>query len=101
MKGGGGGRGVQSRGSNRRQVISKLNTRPDEILSHTMYKLDGFRQSTPSQDRQLIVLIGKSQQQVHNFVVELTFQKHAINTLCEIRSRGMGMGVSVGRPLHN
>ena len=27
------------------------------ILSHTMYLLDGFRKSTPPQNRQLIVLI--------------------------------------------
>ena len=38
-----------------------------------MYRLNGFRKSTPPQNRQLIVLIGKNEQRVDDFVGELTF----------------------------
>ena len=42
-------------------------------LSHTMHQLNGFRKSTPPQNRQRNVLIGKSKQQVVDSVGGLTF----------------------------
>ena len=39
-----------------------VNTGTVQVLSHTMYYLNGFRKSTPPQKRQLIVLIGNSEQ---------------------------------------
>ena len=41
-------------------------------LSHIMYQLDGFRKSSPPQNRQLVVLISKNKQQVDDLVGELT-----------------------------
>ena len=40
-------------------------------LSHTLYQLNGFRKSTPSQNHQLVVLISNSKQYVDDFVEEL------------------------------
>ena len=44
------------------------------ILSHTMYQSHGFSRSNPPQN------------QVDDFVGQLTFEDHLINTLCEIKS---------------
>jgi len=57
-----------------------------EVLSDTLYQLNGFRKSTSPQNRQLIVLMGNSKQEGENIVGELTFQNHSIDTFCEIRS---------------
>ena len=43
-------------------------------LSDKMYLSFSFRKSTPPQNRQLIILIGNSKQQVGNFVGESTLQ---------------------------
>jgi len=40
-----------------------------------MYLLISFRKSTFPQNRQFDILISKSEQQVDNFVWELTFEK--------------------------
>ena len=45
-----------------------------------------FRKSTLSQNRQLNISTSKSKQYVDDFVGELTFQNHLINTFCEIKS---------------
>jgi hypothetical protein len=54
-----------------------------------MYQLNGVR--TP-QNRQLIVLISKFQQQVDDLAGKLTLLNHLMNTLCEI-------GTDLGAPL--
>ena len=51
---------------------------PNSDLSHTMNELNGFRNSTPSQNRQLIISIVTSKQQVHDFVGELTFSRNCV-----------------------
>ena len=43
-------------------------------LSDTIDLLISFRTSTPPQNRQLDILVSNSEQQVDNFVGELTFQ---------------------------
>ena len=60
-----------------------LRSRP--VLSHTMDHLNGFRKSPPPKNRQLIGLISNSKQRFDDFVGELTFWIHFINTFCEIR----------------
>ena len=55
------------------------------ILSDTMCSFISFRKSTPPQNRQLGILIGKSKPYVHDFVGELIFKNQLINTFCEIR----------------
>ena len=55
------------------------------FLSHRMYSSNGFRNSTPPQNRRLIVSISNNKKYVDSFVRELTFQNHLINTLCEMR----------------
>jgi len=54
------------------------------VSSHTVYELNDFEKSTSPPIPQLIE---NSKQQVDEFVGELTFQDHLINTLCGIRSR--------------
>ena len=54
-------------------------------LSDTMYLSISFGKSAPTQNRQLNILISNSQQEVDDFVGELTFW--LINTFCEIRMR--------------
>ena len=51
-----------------------------------MYSLNGYSKSTPPQNRRITVSISDSQQQVDDFVAELTFQNHLINAFCEIRA---------------
>ena len=43
------------------------------VLSQTMYSVNGFRKSTPTQNRQLFVLISNSEHDVDDFVGDLTF----------------------------
>ena len=56
------------------------------FFSHKMYYLNSFRESTSPHNRQFVILISKSEQQVDDFVGDLTFQNHSKNTFCEIRS---------------
>jgi len=42
-------------------------------LSHTMHQFDGLRKSNPPQNRQIMVPISTSKQQVDDFVGESTF----------------------------
>ena len=44
-----------------------------QVLSHTVYRFNAFSKSSFLQNRQLIVLISDSKQQVEDFVGELTF----------------------------
>ena len=46
---------------------------PGPLLSHRMYLLISFRKSTPPQNRQLDILISKSEQSVDDFRGGLTF----------------------------
>ena len=59
------------------------------VLSHIMYLLISFRRSAPPQNRQLIVLVSNSKQYVDDFMGddfmgELTFYNHFIDTFCKI-----------------
>ena len=54
-------------------------------LSDTKCRWICFKKPTPQQDRQLIVSLRNDQQQVDDFVVELTFQNRLVDTCCEIR----------------
>ena len=71
-------------------------------LSHTMYQSNGFRQSTPPQSRQLFASTSKSQQQVNDFVRELTFSSPLIivNSQCAMRALScMGLGCMRTHPI--
>ena len=50
-----------------------------------MYQLNGFGKPTPPQNRQLIILISKREEQVDDVVGGVTFQNRLINTFCEMR----------------
>ena len=65
-------------------ILPKPETQNPETLSHTMDSLLSFRKSTPSQNRQLDILISDSKQYVDDFVGGLTFQNSSINTFCEM-----------------
>ena len=51
------------------------------VLSDTTYSLISLRKSTPTQNRQLKILISNSKQLFDDFVGELTFQNHLIHQL--------------------
>ena len=53
--------------------------------SDMIYQLNDFRKSPPPQNRQLMVDFHNSEQFIEDFMGELTFYNHFINTLCEIR----------------
>ena len=59
---------------------------PQRHRSRFTQCINWFQNSTPPQNRQLIVLIGNSKQYVDDFVGELTFSSHSNNTFCEVRS---------------
>ena len=46
---------------------------PVSGVSLTVYSLNGFRESTPPQNRQLTILIGNSKKEVDDFLGEFTF----------------------------
>ena len=52
------------------------------IVSHTMYQSNGFRESTPPQNRQLNVLISDSKRLGDDFEGGGTFQDYLRNTFC-------------------
>ena len=56
---------------------------PIPLFSRTIHQQNDFRKSLPLQNRQLVVLISDSKQLVNDFVGELTYEKHLIDTLCE------------------
>ena len=51
--------------------------------SHTMYQFNGVKKSPRPQNRQPVVLITKSKQEADDFVGELTFSNHLVNTLSD------------------
>ena len=56
---------------------------PPEYVSHNVL-IEWFQKKIPPpQNRQLLVLISNKKQQVDDFVKELTFQNHLVDTLCE------------------
>ena len=59
----------------------RIPRRPPPCSAHRLYSLDGFRKSTPPQNRQLFVYHYELEQQVDIFGGELTFQNRLINTL--------------------
>ena len=59
-----------------------------ETLSHRMSLLISFMKSTPPQNYQLDILIRSIKQCVDDFVGELAFQNHSIDTLCQMRAGG-------------
>ena len=78
--------------------------------SPTMYYLNGFRKSTPHKIVNLSFFIAKSptydfisncNQQVNDFVGELTFWNHSINTFCEMRPTAPPPLPDRARPLGN
>ena len=65
--------------------LKLFHLRTEAILSHTMYQSNCFRKPTPPQNRQLNIWIRNSKQSVNDFVGELTFWNHLIDTFCEMR----------------
>ena len=59
---------------------------PHLNLSNGMSSLVSFRESTPPQNRQLIVYYHLLKYYVDGCVGELTFENSSINTLCRVRS---------------
>ena len=57
-----------------------------------MYQFNGFRKSTPPQNRQLNVLTSRSKHEVDDVVGELTFENYSIRTFCVRNHRSQRCG---------